>query len=81
MQRFLLGGRLPWSMLAPAAVVTAADVAGFSSLHLSRAMVWNAGAPARSGSFRADVLLTWFSLVLLGGSVVGHAVHQRRAAG
>jgi membrane protein len=85
MQWFLLAGRRPWSALLPGALVTAVGLAGFSvvtSVYLSRAIVYNA---QRYGSIGVVFVLmswlTWFSLVLIGGVVVGHAVHQRRSAG
>lgn len=85
MQRFLLAGRVAWRALLPAALVTAVGSAAFSvvtSLYLSRAIVWDAGRYGPIGVvFVLMSWLTWFSLVLLGGAVVGHAVHQRRSAG
>ena len=84
MQRFLLGGRVPWRSLLPGALVTAGGLAAFSvvtSLYLSRAIVYNDGRYGPIGVvFVLMSWLTWFSLVLLGGAVVGHTLHQRRAA-
>ena len=84
MQRFLLAGRAPWSALLPGALVTSVGLAGFSvvtSIYLSRAIVYNAERYGPIGVvFVLMSWLTWFSLVLLGGAVVGHAVHQRRCA-
>lgn len=82
MQWFLLARRVPWRALLPGALVTAAGLACFSvvtSIYLSRAVVFNA---QRYGSIGVVFVLmswlTWFSLVLLGGAVVGHALVQRR---
>jgi membrane protein len=84
MQRFLLAGRVSWSALLPGALVTAVGVAGFSvvtSIYLSRAIVYNAQRYGPIGVvFVLMSWLTWFSLVLLVGAVVGHALHQRRSA-
>ena len=65
--------------------VTAVGLAGFSvvtSIYLSTAIVYNAQRYGPIGVvFVLMSWLTWFSLVLLGGAVVGHALHQRRSAG
>ena len=83
MQRFLLAGRVRWRALLPGALVTAAALAAFSvatSAYLSRAIVWNADRYGPIGVvFVLMRGLTWFSTVLLGGAVVGHILHQRRA--
>jgi membrane protein len=83
MQRFLLAWRVPWSALLPSAIVTAVGLAGFSvvtSVYLSRAIVWNADRDGPIGVvFVLMSWLTWFSLVLLGGAVVGHSLHLRRS--
>ena len=85
MQRFLLAARVPWRALLPGALVTAAGLAGFSvvtSVYLSRAIVWNAERYGPIGVvFVLMSWLTWFSIVLLGGAVLGHALHQRRTGG
>jgi membrane protein len=82
MQRFLLAHRVSWSALAPGALITAAGLAAFSvgtSLYLSRAIVWNAERYGPIGVvFVLMSWMTWFSLVLLGGAVVGHSVHEGR---
>jgi membrane protein len=82
MQRFLLVERVSWSALLPGALVTAAGVALFSvvtSVYLSRAITWNADKYGPIGVvFVLMSWLTWFSIVLLGGAVVGHFLHQRR---
>lgn len=82
MQRFLLNRRVPWSALLPGAVVTAVAIAGFgvvTSVYLSRAIVWNQQRYGPIGVvFVLMSWLTYFSLVLLGGAVVGHTLHQRR---
>jgi membrane protein len=84
MQRFLLASRVRWSALLPGAIVTAAGLAAFSvttSVYLSRAIVWNAERYGPIGVvFVLMSWLTWFSAVLLGGAVVGHFLHLRRAA-
>jgi membrane protein len=83
MQRFLLAGRVRWSALLPGAFVTAAALAVFSvatSVYLSRAIVWNSDRYGPIGVvFVLMSWLTWFSIVLLGGAVLGHMLHQRRA--
>ena len=85
MQRFLLAARVRWRALLPGALVTAAGLAGFSvvtSVYLSRAIVWNAERYGPIGVvFVLMSWLTWFSIVLLGGAVLGHALHQRRTSG
>ena len=85
MQRFLLAARVPWRALLPGALVTAAGLAGFSvvtSVYLSRAIVWNAERYGPIGVvFVLMSWLTWFSIVLLGGAVLGHALHHRRTRG
>jgi membrane protein len=82
MQRFLLVGRVPWSALLPGALVTAAGLAVFSvvsSVYLSRAVTWNAEKYGPIGVvFVLMSWLTWFSMVLLGGAVLGHLLHLRR---
>ena len=83
MQRFLLAGRVRWRALLPGALVTAAGLAAFSvatSVYLSRAIVYNADRYGPIGVvFVLMSWLTWFSTVLLGGAVLGHTLHQRRA--
>jgi membrane protein len=83
MQRFLLAGRVSWSALFPGALLTAAALAAFSvatSLYLSRAIIWNADRYGPIGVvFVLMSWLTWLSTVLLGGAVVGHFLHLRRA--
>jgi membrane protein len=82
MQHFLLAGRMGWSALLPGALVTAAGLAAFgvaTSVYLSRAIVWNSDRYGPIGVvFVLMSWLTWFSLVLLGGSVLGHNLHVRR---
>jgi membrane protein len=84
MQAFLLAWRVSWSALLPGALVTAAGLAAFSvatSVYLSRAIIWNADRYGPIGVvFVLMSWLTWFSIVLLGGAVVGHFLHLRRAA-
>ena len=62
--------------------MTVAGLAGFSvtpSVHLSRAIVWNADRYGPIGVvFVLMSWLTWFSAVLLGGAVVGHLLYLRR---
>jgi membrane protein len=82
MQRFLLAHRVGWSALLPSAMVTAVGLAAFSvatSVYLSRAIVWNAERYGPIGVvFVLMSWLTWFSLILLGGAVVGHTLDRRR---
>ncbi|MGY1745460.1 YhjD/YihY/BrkB family envelope integrity protein [Blastococcus sp. SYSU D00695] len=82
MQGFLLAWRVPARALLPGAVVTVAGLAAASvasSLYLSRAVVWNAERYGPIGVvFVLMSWLTWYSLVLLGGPVVGHVLHERR---
>jgi membrane protein len=81
-QRLLLARRVPWRALLPGALVTAVGLAGFSvvtSVYLSRAIIWNADRYGPIGVvFVLMSWLTWFSTVLLGGSVVGRILHMRR---
>ncbi|MGK5172257.1 YhjD/YihY/BrkB family envelope integrity protein [Geodermatophilus sp. CPCC 205761] len=82
MQRFLLAGRVGWAALLPGALVTAGGLAAVSvatSVYLSRAVVFNAERYGPIGVvFVLMSWLTWFSVVLLGGAVVGHLLHLRR---
>ncbi|MGY1695611.1 YhjD/YihY/BrkB family envelope integrity protein [Geodermatophilus sp. SYSU D00814] len=81
-QRLLLAGRVTWSALLPAALATTAGLAAVSvatSVHLSGAVVSNAERYGPIGVvFVLMTWLTWFSVALLGGAVVGHALHRRR---
>jgi membrane protein len=81
-QRMLLAGRVAWRALLPGALVTAAALSAFSvatSVYLSRAIIWNADRYGPIGVvFVLMSWLTWFSAVLLGGSVVGHFLRMRR---
>jgi membrane protein len=74
---------VPWPALLPGALVTTAALAAFSlatSVDLSRAIVWNADRYGPIGVvFVLMSWLTWFSTVPLGGAVVGHFLHLRRA--
>ncbi|MGY1742976.1 MULTISPECIES: YhjD/YihY/BrkB family envelope integrity protein [unclassified Blastococcus] len=82
-QWFLLAGRVPWRALLPGALATAAGLAAVSvttSVYLSRAVVVNAERYGPIGVvFVLMSWLTWVSVVLLGGAVVGHVLHVRRA--
>jgi membrane protein len=83
MQRLLLAGRVTWWALLPGALVTTAGLAAVgvtTSVYLSSAVVSNADRYGPIGVvFVLMSWLTWFSVVLLGGAVVGHLLHARRA--
>jgi membrane protein len=80
-QHLLLSGRVSWRALRAGAVATAIGLIGFSvfnTLYLSGAIVYNSGRYGPLGV--VFVLMTWltaFSLVMLGGALVGHTVWLR----
>jgi membrane protein len=82
-QHFLLSGRVSWRALLPGAIATGAALVGMSvvtSFYLSRAITSNARQYGPIGV--VFVLMSWltsFSLVMLGGALVGHTIRRRRA--
>ncbi|HTZ45003.1 MAG TPA: YhjD/YihY/BrkB family envelope integrity protein [Jatrophihabitans sp.] len=82
-QHLLLGGRVGWRALLPAAVTTALALAGLSivsSFYLSRAVTYNYGRYGPIGV--VFVLMSWltsFSLLMLAGALAGHTVWRRRS--
>lgn len=77
-QHLLLGGRVSWPELLPGALVTSAGLIGFGvamHLYVPAAIVTNSAKYGPLGVVM--VLLSWvmgFSVVMLGGPLVGHAV-------
>jgi membrane protein len=82
-QHFLLRGAVPWRQLLAGAVAMTIGLVGlrvFAAVWLSRAIAYNY---ARYGPLGiVFMLLTWLvalSVVMLGGPVLGAALHERRA--
>ncbi len=80
-QHLLLAGRVRWRALLPGAIATALALGGMSvltALFLSGAITYNY---ARYGPIGVVfVMMSWltlFSLVMLGGALVGHTVWSR----
>jgi membrane protein len=83
-QHFLLRGAVAWRSLVPGAVAMTIGLVGlraFAAVWLSSAISYNT---ARYGPLGiVFMLLTWLtalSVVMLGGPVLGAALHERRAA-
>jgi membrane protein len=81
-QHFLLGGAVRWRLLVPGAVAMTVGLVGlraFAAVWLSNAITYNY---ARYGPLGiVFMLLTWLialSIVMLGGPVLGAALHERR---
>jgi membrane protein len=80
-QHLLLSGRVSWRDLFPGAIATAIGVVGgsvFSTIYLSGSVVYNFDRYGPLGI--VFVLMTWlttFSLVMLGGALVGHTIWLR----
>ncbi len=81
-QHLLLGGRVSWPELIPGALTTTAALIGFSlvmHVYVPNAIVHNHDQYGPIGVVM--VLLSWvmgFSVVMLGGPLVGHYVATRR---
>jgi membrane protein len=81
-QHFLLRGAVGWRLLLPGAVaMTVGLIAlrGFAAVYLSRAISYNYGRYGPLGI--VFMLLTWLiavSVVMLGGAVLGAALHEHR---
>jgi membrane protein len=80
-QHFLLSGRVRWRALLPGAVATTSALLAMSvltSLFLSGAITYNYDRYGTIGV--VFVMMSWltaFSLVMLGGALVGHTVWRR----
>src|SRR3954454_666418 len=81
-QHFLLRGAVRWRSLVPGAIAMTIGLVGlraFAAVWLSHAITYNA---ARYGPLGiVFMLLTWLtalSIVMLGGPVLGAALHERR---
>ena len=81
-QHFLVGGAVPWRLLLPGAVAMTVGLIGlraFAAVYLSTAISHNYGRYGPLGI--VFMLLTWLvalSVVMLGGAVVGAALHEHR---
>jgi membrane protein len=81
-QHFLLRGAVGWRQLIPGAVAMTIGLVGlraFAAVWLSNAITYNASRYGPLGI--VFMLLTWLtalSIVMLGGPVLGAALHERR---
>jgi membrane protein len=81
-QHFLLRGAIGWRLLLPGAVAMTVGLVGlriFAAFWLSRGIAYNYGLYGPLGI--VFMLLTWLialSIVMLGGPVLGAALHERR---
>jgi membrane protein len=82
-QHFLLRGAVRWRSLVPGAIAMTIGLVGlraFAAVWLSRAITYNTDRYGPLGI--VFMLLTWLtalSIVMLGGPVLGAALHERRA--
>jgi membrane protein len=81
-QHFLLRGAVPWRLLIPGAIAMTVGLVGlraFAAVWLSTAITYNSQRYGPLGI--VFMLLTWLtalSFVMLGGPVLGAALHERR---